>query len=171
MLRYFGKRAVISVPAEMEFAAIFVPSWARQKAEAMKKTPALFLDPPSLRKDSRRTSGFQIGSPLKMMVEDDETMIPMKLVTAKPQGMVINCGRNASDGFLANLEKSGSLTIRVAKLAMELIIPVTIPQASVEPCDVFPCLTIGPRPLALTTAQMKNAIPAIGTTIALAVNK
>jgi len=61
--------------------------------------------------------------------------------------------------------------MRVAKLAIEDMIPVIIPHARVEPWDVFPCLTIGPRPLALTTAQMKKATPAMGTTIALAVKR
>jgi len=98
----------MSVPALTEFAAMLVPSWARQKAEAMKKTPALFWEPPSSRKDWRRSRGFQMGSPLKMMVEEEETMMPMKEVMAKPQGMVINWDRKASDGFLAKRAKSGS---------------------------------------------------------------
>lgn len=62
-------------------------------------------------------------------------------------------------------------TIRVAKLAMDDMMPVTIPQASFDPWAVFGCLTIGPIPFARTTAQMKKATPAIGTTMALAVNK
>ena len=61
--------------------------------------------------------------------------------------------------------------MRVAKLAIDDMMPVTIPHASFDPCAVLGCLTIGPRPFALTTAQMKNATPAIGTTIDLTVNK
>ena len=37
-------------------------------------------------------------------------MIPMKDVTAKPTGMVINWDHSASLGFLAKRAKSGSLT-------------------------------------------------------------
>ena len=43
-----------------------------------------------------------------MTVEEDETMIPMKEVIAKPKGMVNNCDHSASLGFFANLAKSGS---------------------------------------------------------------
>lgn len=58
-----------------------------------------------------------------MTAEEDETMMPMKDVTAKPTGMVIHCDHNASLGFLAKRAKSGSLTIKVAKLAIEDMIP------------------------------------------------
>lgn len=68
-----------------------------------------------------------------MTVDEDETMIPMNEVMAKPQGIVINCGRKASEGFLAKRAKSGSLTMSVAKFAIEDITPVMIPQASFEP--------------------------------------
>lgn len=40
----------------------------------------------------------------------------MKEVIAKPQGMVINCGRNASDGLRAKRAKSGSFCILVSTL-------------------------------------------------------
>jgi hypothetical protein len=99
---------------------------------AIKKTPALFFDDPSLRKDSRRVSGFQIASP-KMTLDEDDTMIPMKDVIAKPQGMVMSWDHKASFGLRAKREKSGSFTMRVAKLAIDDIIPVTIPQANLEP--------------------------------------
>lgn len=46
-----------------------------------------------------------------MTVDEDETMIPIKEVTAKPIGMVKSWDQNASFGFFANLAKSGSLTI------------------------------------------------------------
>lgn len=46
-----GRRAVISVPADTELAAMLVPSWARANAVAMKNTPARFPDPPSSRND------------------------------------------------------------------------------------------------------------------------
>lgn len=105
-----------------------------------------------------------MGSPLKMTVEEEETMMPMKDVTAKPTGMVMSWDHSASEGLRAKRAKSGSFTMRVAKLAIADIMPVTIPQASLEPFAVFGCLTIGPIPLALTKAQMKNAIPAVGTT-------
>jgi len=57
---------------------MLVPSWARANAKAMKKTPARFLDEPSLRNCWRRSRGFQMGSPWKMMVEEEETIMPMK---------------------------------------------------------------------------------------------
>lgn len=112
-----------------------------------------------------------MGSPLKMTVDEEETMIPMNEVTAKPTGIVMSCDQKASLGFLANREKSGLFTTRVAKLAMEDMIPVTIAHAIALPCDVFPCLTIGPIPFARTMAQTKNTIPAVGTTNALTVNR
>ena len=87
---------------------MLVPSWARAKALAMKKTPARFLELPSSRKDCSRSSGFQIGSPLKITVEEEETIMPMKEVMAKPMGMVSNCDQRASLGLRAKREKSGS---------------------------------------------------------------
>ncbi len=108
MLRYRGSRAVISVPADTELAAMFVPSWARAKAAAMKKTPVRFPEVPSSRKDWRSWRGFQIGSPLKMMVEEDETMMPINEVIPKPTGMVMSCDHKASVGVRANRAKSGS---------------------------------------------------------------
>lgn len=51
----------MSVPAETLLAAMLVPSCANAKDMAMKKTPARFLDPPSLRKDWRSSSGFHCG--------------------------------------------------------------------------------------------------------------
>lgn len=108
MFRYLGNKAVISVPADTELAAMLVPSCARQKAAPMKKTPALFAEVPSSRKDWRSLRGFQMGSPLKMTVEDEDTMMPMKDVMAKPQGMVISWGKKASEGLRAKRAKSGS---------------------------------------------------------------
>lgn len=87
---------------------MFVPSWARAKALAMRKTPARFWLVPSSRNDWRRLSGFQIGSPLKITVDDDDTMIPMKEVMAKPTGMVMSWDQSASLGLRAKRLKSGS---------------------------------------------------------------
>jgi hypothetical protein len=98
-------------------------------------------------------------------------MIPMKEVIAKPTGIVISWDQKASLGLRAKRAKSGSLTMSVAKLAMADMIPVMIPQASLEPCEVLLWCTIGPMPLALTRAQMKKAIPAVGTTYALTVKR
>jgi hypothetical protein len=122
----------MSVPAEIELAAMFVPSCASVKAAAMTKTPNLCADPPSSRNFVSRSRGFHIASP-KMTVEDDDTMMPMKEVMANPMGMVSSCGRNALEGFFAKRAKSGSLTIRVAKLAIALMIPFTISQPRSEP--------------------------------------
>ena len=76
-------------------------------ARAMKKTPARFLLVPSFKKDWRRTRGFQIGLP-KMTVEEEDTMMPMNEVTAKPMGIVKSWDQRASFGLRANREKSGS---------------------------------------------------------------
>lgn len=166
---------------------MLVPSWARAKAKAIKKTPARLREVPSPRKDWRRSRGFQIASP-NMMTEEEETIMPMKEVIAKPMGMVKSWDHRASFGLMANLAKSGSFykalvnasyqieevirtTMRVAKFAIEDMIPVTIPHANFEPCDVLLCFTIGPMPLARTRAQMKKAIPAVGTTYALTVKR
>lgn len=60
---------------------------------------------------------------------------------------------------------------RVAKFAIEDIMPLTIPHARALPTAFEGCLTIGPMPLARTRDQMKKAIPAVGTTKALTVNR
>ena len=69
-----------------------------------------------------------------MTVEEDETIMPMNEVTAKPTGIVMNCDHSASRGFLAKRAKSGSLTISVAKFAIEDMIPWTIAHPSAPPC-------------------------------------
>lgn len=61
--------------------------------------------------------------------------------------------------------------MRVAKLEMADMMPITIPQTSLEPEALAGCWMMGPSPWALTTAQMKNAMPAVGTTYALTVNR
>lgn len=108
---YRGASAVMSVPADTEFAAMLVPSCARAKAVAMKKTPARLADPPSWRNEVMRSRGFQIGGPPKMITEEEDTMMPMKDVTANPMGMVKNCDQRAADGLFAKREKSGSFTV------------------------------------------------------------
>jgi hypothetical protein len=87
----------------------------------------------------------------------------MKDVTAKPVGIENSCDHSASLGFPANREKSGSFTIKVAKLAMELMMPLIICHASSLPCLVADCWIMGPAPPARTSAHMKKAIPAHGT--------
>ena len=67
------------------------------------------------------------------VVEAEETIIPIKEVIAKPKGMVISCDHKASLGFCANREKSLALTISVAKLEIDDIIPLTISQARSPP--------------------------------------
>ena len=93
MFNHRGKSAVMSVPAETEFAAIFVPSCASAKAKDMMKTPNL-AGPLAVapvfgltKKYDSRFNGFQIGCPY-ITAEDDDTMMPMKEVTAKPMGIV-----------------------------------------------------------------------------------
>ena len=54
----------------------------------MKKTPARLADDPSSRKDVNSCRGFQMGSPPKIITEEDETIIPMNEVMANPQGIV-----------------------------------------------------------------------------------
>jgi len=69
----------------------------------------------------------------------------------------------ASLGFLANLAKSGSLTIRVAKFEMQFIMAEIHAQAFLLPLTLEPWCTIGPMPPALTMAQTMNRTPATGT--------
>lgn len=71
-----------------------------------------------------------------MMLEELETMTPMNEVKANPIGIVNNCDHNASRGFFANLAKSGSLTIRVAKLATQSIIAAITAQTFLLPLTV-----------------------------------
>ena len=61
--------------------------------------------------------------------------------------------------------------MRVAKLAMELMMPVTMAHASLLPWAVPGVWTIGPIPFALTMAQMKKARAANGTKKALTVKR
>ncbi len=50
----------MSVPAEMELAAIFVPSWARVNARAMMKTAKRSAEVALSRNMPRRVRGFQM---------------------------------------------------------------------------------------------------------------
>jgi hypothetical protein len=50
-----------------------------------------------------------MGCP-KMTEDEEETMIPMKLVMAKPSGTVKSCAQRASLGRRAKRAKSGSFT-------------------------------------------------------------
>jgi len=74
----------------------------------------------------------QIGCPY-ITVEELETMTPMKEVNANPMGIVNSWDQRASLGFLAKRAKSGSLTIKVAKLEMQSIIAAITAQAFVLP--------------------------------------
>jgi hypothetical protein len=120
-----------SDPQETLFAAMLVPNWAKAKAKLIKKTPARVPEPPSSRNAVRSSSGLQMASP-KMTLEEDETMIPMKEVIAKPIGIVESWDQSASVGRRANLAKSQSLTIRVAKLLMEDMMPETTAQPNAD---------------------------------------
>jgi hypothetical protein len=64
-----------------------------------------------------------------------------------------------------------TLTMRVAKLAMDDMMPLMIPHASSEPCALLVWCTIGPIPFAFTSAHMKKATPAVGTKYAFTVNR
>ena len=71
-----------------------------------------------------------------MILEELETMTPMKDVKAKPIGIVKSCDHNASRGFFAKRAKSGSLTIKVAKLAIQSMIAAITAQTLVLPLIV-----------------------------------
>ena len=90
-----------------------------------------------------------------MTVEEDETIMPMKEVIAKPRGIVKSCDHRASLGFLANRAKSGSFTMSVAKLLIEDMMPETMAHPNASPVLVEPWWTMGPIPWALRMAQMK----------------
>ena len=99
-----------------------------------------------------------------MSTEEDDTIIPMKDVTAKLAGIVMSCDQIASLGFAAKREKSGSFMMRAAKLAMDDMMPRTTCHASSDPWIVLGWLTMGPGPPARTTVQTRKAMPATGTT-------
>lgn len=68
IVRNLGSNAVRSVPAEMELAAMLVPSWARTKQAEMRNVPARspaeptpFSTPPLVMKSFMRSSGFHDG--------------------------------------------------------------------------------------------------------------
>lgn len=155
---------------------MFVPNCANAKAKEMMKTPNLagpFAVWPVFglrRKYDSKLSGFHMASP-QITAEDEETMMPTNDVTAKPTGMVMSWDQRASLGFLAKRAKSGSLTIRVAKFAIDDMMPWTMAQPNAPPDFVAPLCTMGPIPCARTIAQMKKAIPAGGTKKDFAVNR
>lgn len=152
----------MSVPAEMELAEMLVPSWARQKTAAIKKTPVLAPAEPWFKKELSTSRGDQRVSPT-MMVEAEDTMIPMKEVREKARGMVMAWDQTADFLVLEKRVKSGSLTIRVAKLAIQFIKDLTNSQPNSEPWMVLGWCTIGPIPPARLTVQIKKPMPAIGT--------
>ena len=71
-----------------------------------------------------------------MMLEELDTITPIKEVNAKPIGIVNSCDHNASLGFFAKRAKSGSLTIKVAKFAMQSIIAAMTAQTFLLPLTV-----------------------------------
>src|SRR6478735_585814 len=170
MLSQRGSKAVKSVPAETELAAMLVPSCARAKDVAMKKTPKRSPELPSSMNLSRRSRGFQMASSYRTE-EAEETMMPMNEVMAKPKGIVIIWDQSASLGFCANREKSLALTMSVAKLEIEDIMPLTISQAKSLPWTLLPAFTMGPIPTAREIVQARKVIPATGTTYALTVKR
>jgi len=73
-----------------------------------------------------------------MTFEELDTITPIKDVNAKPIGMVNNCDQRASRGFFAKRAKSGSLTIKVAKLEIQFINVAITAHAFVLPLMVEP---------------------------------
>jgi hypothetical protein len=71
-----------------------------------------------------------------MTAEAEDAIMPINEVMPKPMGIVNSCDHNASFGFLANLEKSGSFMMRAAKFPRQLMIAFTIAQARVLPWTV-----------------------------------
>lgn len=132
-----GNKADISVPAEIEFAAMFVPSCARAKALEMTKTPNRWPESARSRNLPRRSSGFQTGSSYRTP-ELEDTIIPMKEVIAKPIGIVNSCDQSASVGLRATRAKSEALRMRAAKLAIEVMMPLITAHASSLPWTVAP---------------------------------
>ena len=72
------------------------------------------------------------------MLDELETITPMNEVSANPIGIVNNCGHIASRGFFANLAKSGSLTIKVAKFETQAIIAAITAHPFALPLIVDP---------------------------------
>jgi hypothetical protein len=59
----------------------------------------------------RRSIGFHTASP-KMTVDEELTMLPMKLTREKPRGIAISCGQTAAPGCEARDAKSGAFLAR-----------------------------------------------------------
>lgn len=57
---YRGSSAVRSVPAEIELAEMFVPSWARANPVAMIKIPKRWPELAPSRNFPRRSRGFHV---------------------------------------------------------------------------------------------------------------
>lgn len=132
MFMNFGSKAVMSVPAEMEFAEMLVPTWANANPRATKKTPALeplFSESKNL---SKTSSGSQYVVPYKI-VDAEETRIPIRQVMEKQIGIVKSWDQVAERGVLDIRVKSGSLITKVEKLASEFMVALIKVHASVEP--------------------------------------
>lgn len=68
-----------------------------------------------------------------MTVDAEETKMPIKQVIEKVVGKAMNWDQIAAPGLLAKREKSGALTIKVAKLAREFMVELTKAQPNSEP--------------------------------------
>jgi hypothetical protein len=79
----------MSVPADTEFAAILVPSWAKAKPVEIMKTAKRSAELAPSRNFFNTSSGFHIIWPYSTE-DDEETIIPMNDVMANPTGIVIN---------------------------------------------------------------------------------
>jgi hypothetical protein len=82
-----GRSAVKLVPADTEFAAMLVLSCARANPVEITKTTNLSAGLATSRNIPKRVNGFHTACP-KMTLEEDETIMPMNEVIAKPTGIV-----------------------------------------------------------------------------------
>lgn len=105
------------------------------------------------------------------MDDAEEIKIPIKEVILKQTGIANNWDHNAALGVSAKREKSGALTIKVAKLAKAFMMEATKVQPNSDPCNFEGAVITSPAPLAFTRTQIMKPKPANGTMKALKVNK
>lgn len=156
MLMYLGKRKALSLPKAMEFAQILVPKVANAKIKATKKRAARFSNNPTTR------TGFHCTTPYIVSLAE-VTTAPRKAMRVSVMGSPHTEPQNASRGRLVYRQKSGMLRAKVAEGPIAPVMPVKNTVAMDWPSTILVgFVKRGPRPLAITIAQMKSATPAMG---------
>lgn len=154
--------------AEIEFAVIFVPTWAIYQADAAKKAAALPPWPYPIQ-DWIISSGFHISWPSKIKALAEVVTIPTTAHSVNIIGRNGSC-MNCPLLDFAYREKSGMLHASVAQEPVTEDIEVRNKYALVLPETVAFCAKIFPDPPALWTHHPIVARAATGVAIIFTMN-